>query len=125
VPTVIRSFPQTNRSGTQQTPYVQLPAGIEELHLQGQASAATLADPLNTIIFSVLVSRTGLDADAHEIQGETWTGGTYTPKGGGADLTKAIDVTFGPIDQFAGQFIAIRAIFNRTINVGATLTSLP
>jgi hypothetical protein len=104
---------------------VQLAAGIDELHLEGQASAATLSDPLNSIVFSILVSPTGSDVDAREIQGVTWTGGTFTPKGGGAAVPQAIDVAFGPIAQFTGQFLTLRATFNRTINVGATLTSLP
>lgn len=125
MPTVIHQFAQQNRSGTQQTGYLQLPSGIEELHLEGQASAATLSDPANTIVFSVRVSLTGQDADAREIQGETWTGGTFTPKGGGGPIPIPIDVAFGPIDAYAGQFLAIRATFNRTINVGATLSRLP
>jgi hypothetical protein len=127
MPTVLRQFPQQNRSGQQQTAYAQLPPAIDYIELVAQASDATFSDTANAITFIVLVSPTGSDVDAKEIQREYWTGGTFfnrfaTPP---ATEPKRININFNLETVNQGQFIALRAIFNRMINIGATLTGLP
>lgn len=123
MPTPIVTFPQVNRSGTQQTPYVQLGASYTEIQLTSIASDATHSDPANGIQFDVLWSPTGVDADSKVIQREGWTGGTVTPKGGSVAVPNAVNVTFGPIP--ATGFVSLRAVFNRLMTIGATLTGLP
>jgi len=80
MPTVLRSFPEVSRSGTQQTGYVQLPVGILSIHLQGQAALDVLSDPANEIEFTVLASPTGSDADARILTIEPWHGGTESDR---------------------------------------------
>lgn len=125
MPTVLRQFPQVNRSGTQQTQYNLIPQGITAIHLDGQASDATLSDVQNAITFLVLASPDGTDLNARVIQSEQWQGGTRTNKITGLTEPNPIDVAFGMDNRANGWQIALRAIFSRTINVGATLTGLP
>lgn len=125
MPTVLRQFPQVNRSGTQQTAYATIPANIDAIHLEGQASDATLSDVQNAITFLILASPDGTDENSRVIQSEQWFGGLRTNKITGLVEPQPIDVAFGMDNRAAGWRIAIRAIFSRTINVGATLTGLP
>lgn len=125
MPIVLRQFPQVNRSGTQQTQYANIPNGVDAIHLEGQASDATLSDVQNAITFLVMASPDGTDENARVIQSEQWQGGTRTNKITGLTEPNPIDVAFGMDNRAAGWKIAIKAIFSRTINVGATLTGLP
>jgi hypothetical protein len=132
MPTTLRSFPQQNRSGTQQTPYAQMPAGIDYIRLAGVASVATLTDTVNKIAFVVLTSPTGVDADSHEIQREYWQGGTHINKQTHVSEPNPIDITFNLQVPDRQRFLALRASFissvdgtDRTINVGADLIGLP
>jgi hypothetical protein len=132
MPTVLRQFPQVDRTGTQRTGWVKL-AAFDFIHLQGQASVATLSDPTNAVDFVVLASPSGTDADPlnQELQRVYWTGGTYPPKGGGANVPREVDVQFNLQARNAGWFVALQAWFHsdtgidKTINMGATLTGLP
>lgn len=121
--TVLRSFPQIDRSGTQQTPYTNLPNQFTSLQLTGQASDVTLINLTNSIRFEILYSADGTGADEQIIQVENWQGGTFIPKGGTVPIPRALDISFGPIPPTGA--VALRAIFNQTINIGATLTGLP
>ena len=123
MPTTLRSFPQQQRSGTQQTPYTNIPNKFDFIRLLGNASAATFSDEGNTIRFEVLHADTVNGGNEQIIQVEQWTGGLITPHDGSAEFPRAVDITFGPVPD-AG-FIALRAIFNRAITIGADLIGLP
>jgi hypothetical protein len=125
MPTVLRQFPQQNRSGTQQTPYIAIPAGVTGIHLEGQASAATLSDGLNQITFTILASPDGTDANARTLDIEVWQGGTSFDKVTQQLIPTPIDVAFGLDARAIGSQISLRAVFSRTINVGATVSGLP
>ena len=125
MPTVVRQFPQQNRNGTQQTAYAQLPSGVTSLQLTGQASDATLSNTANAITFVLLTSPTGSDADAHVIQTEYWQGGTMFDKRTQTMGPIPIDVAFGLASFDSDSFLSLRATFNRTMNVGATVTAFP
>lgn len=125
MPTTLRSFPQVNRSGTQQTAYALIPAGIDVVQLQGVASDATFSDEANAITFIVLSSPTGQDSDSREMQREYWTGGTFFNKTTQQIEPRRLDVAFTLPGRARGHRIALRAIFNRTITIGADLIGLP
>lgn len=131
MPTTLANFPAISRSGTQQTPYVQLADGVTDIHLAGSASAAVLSDTSNAITFTILASPTGSDADARVLQVEPWQGFVRTNHQGGQE-PNPIDVAFGLDARRAGDKISLRAWFHdqdtqadKAIVVGATLTSLP
>src|SRR5262245_35511953 len=123
MPTTLRTFPVQPRSGTQQTAYIDLPNKFDFLQLTSSASDATHSDEANGIRFEVLYSANGSGNDERIIQVEDWTGGTFIPKGGSTPIPRAVDVTFGPIPDTGA--IALRAIFNRTITIGASVVGLP
>lgn len=125
MPTTLRSFPQISRSGTQQTPYAQLPSHFEGIHLTGQASAATLSNAANEILFVVLASPTGSDADAVVIGSEQWFGGTRINKNTGLTEPNPIDVAFGLDGRQLDSQIALKATFSQPMTVGALLEGLP
>lgn len=124
MPTVLHQFPTQNRSGTQQTAYVQLPGGIDSIRLQGQASDPVLSNTANAITFTVLASPTGSDADSRVLVIEPWQGGTH-PDHSGATVPNPIDVGLGLDARRAGELVSLRAAFSRPMVVGATLTGLP
>ncbi len=123
LPTILRQFPQVDRSGTQQTAWRDLPNQFDFLQLTSQASDATHSDPANAIRFEILHASDVNGTDEKIIQVEEWTGGTYIPKGGSVAVPRTVNTTFGPVPGTG--FVAMRAIFNQTINIGATLTGLP
>lgn len=123
MPTTLLTVPEQPRSGTQVTPYANLPNKFDFVRLTSQASDAVHSDPANAIRFEVLYSANGQGTDEKIIQVEDWTGGTFIPKGGSTPIPRAVDLTFGPVP--ATGSCALRAIFNRTITIGATLTGLP
>jgi len=125
MPTVLRQFPEVSRSGTQQTAYVQIPAGITALHLEGQAAPSVLSDTGNAIEFTILASPTGTDADATILAIEPWQGFTRINKFTQVPEPNPIDVSFGLDGRHLTDKLALRATFNRAMVVGATLTGLP
>lgn len=125
MPTVLRQFPEQSRGPLpQQTAYVQIPGGIDALHLVGQASDAVLSNPANSITFTILASATGQDSDARILVIEPWRGGTHQDHSG-ATVPNPIDVGLGLDARRAGDKIALRAVFGQAMVVGATLTGLP
>lgn len=148
MPTVLRTIPEQSRIGTdpsvspgqagqpglvQRTGWFPL-TKFDYIRLQGQAAAAVRADPTNGILFLVLTSALGSDADPNirEIQRYEWKGRMVTPKSGGAAVPEAIDITFNLQDRDVGWSVALEARFynpatnlDKAIVVGATLTGLP
>lgn len=125
MPTVLRQFPEQNRNGMQQTPYVQIPVGIDTIHLEGQAAASVLSDTGNAITFTILASPTGSDADARILAIEPWQGFIRFNRFTQQDEPNPIDVAFGLDARRRTERISLRAVFNRPMVVGATLTGLP
>lgn len=125
MPTQVVAFPVVSRSGVQQTPWVQLPNTVDDIQLQSQASDAVHSDPTNSILFVISVADDVNGTNAHEIDEEPWHGGTFIPKGSTVAVPNAVNVTFGPLNQYAGKFVQLAATFNKAIVIGATVTVLP
>ena len=123
--TVLHTFPAISRSGHQETGFVQVPVGLQAIQLTGQAADVVLSDPTNSIVFTVYVSPDGTVGARKTIFINYWWGGTFLSKATGLPVPALIDVTFGPLDQYVGQFVQLGVDFGQAMVVGATLTARP
>src|SRR5262245_39945367 len=97
MPTTLFTVPVQARSGTNVTPYTNLPNAFTFVQFQSSAADAVHSDPANSIRFEVLHATSAAGANERIIQVEDWVGGTYIPKGGSTPIPRAVDLTFGPV----------------------------
>ena len=123
MPTTLRTFPRTLRSGTQQTAYVNLPNQFAEIQILSDATDAVHSDPSNAIRFEVLHSLIGDGSDEKIIQSEDWYGGLVTLKGTSTPVPRVVNVTAGPVPPVGS--VALRAIFSQAMVMGGSIVGLP